>query len=761
MPTYSFSDTNQTFTGTGSSDTLTFSNSGGTFDWRNFSFIHLYNDDLLIFADNGYTITITDHFASNTNRIEFLNFGAGSTPIDDLTGNGGLTVDVMEEDAFGNHTSATGTSGTDLILGGIGFQSYDADPNNAEDAVVGGGDGNDTIVANYLLYVFAGNGEDTIYSRARVTFAGDDNDTVYVSTAVMGWLENMSVYGEGGDDDIHGNDLDDHYLSGDQGNDHIYGYDGNDSLIGGSGIDYLYGGDGDDSLNGDGGDYPPPDNTDDDVGDFLYGGAGNDYIFTGSGEDEVYGGDGNDHIVASDALYGYAGNKLLYGEDGDDQIGDGADDDYISGGNGDDTVYATYGGNNEIHGDDGSDEIFVTVGYDETTYSYGEAGNDIMGFDGRFTISPPNYKYYGTMYIEGGAGNDTYRTGGTFPYVQDIGFTYIYDVSGTNEVLEIYDAPTYWNIAADGSDLVITYSNYTGEFRIVDHFILGHHFESIDFVGYSTTISLIENVTGTSPYTATSGTSPVGSTNNIVSGDSSGNTILAGAGIDTVYGNEGSDILAGGADNDTILGGSDGDIIYGEEGDDLIYGQDGIDLIYGDLDGTEAYSGNDTIYGGDSNDWIEGGKGDDILSGDNGIDVIYGQDGVDIISGGNDGDYLAGGADNDYLSGDDGADTLYGEAGRDTFIFTGETAFNNTDTIADYTNGGSGDYINIADVLSDFGYSGTLSDWVATRNAGGDTYLQVDRDGTGVGYTMADILIIDNQTLSLANLTANGNLIIS
>jgi Ca2+-binding RTX toxin-like protein len=674
MPTYYFSDTNQSFSGSGSSDTLTFNNDTGTFDWRNFSF-NRYNDDLWIMGNNGHKATVTNHFNNNTNRMESLIID-GDT-IDLTAGN----LIVMNKIPAGYWDYLYGTSGADLILGGIGKQAYDSNNALLNYASIQAGAGDDIIIANYVGYLNAGDGNDTIYALADTIIAGDGNDTIYISDIETFGGDN--AHADGGNDTIYGSSDDNTGLFGDAGNDIIYGYAGEDHLHGGSGDDTIYGGDDDDTILG----Y--------DDADTLYGEDGNDLIDTGNGDDIVYGGDGNDTIYGNIgyAPY-YTGNKEIYGENGNDVILDGAGNDLLDGGTGNDLFYGDSGGDDTFYGGDGDDEIRSATADGEIDTLYGEDGNDILFFSERYS----GYFSQGDAFLYGGTGNDTYRT--TNPNnTSDIGSTLIYDGSGSADLLKIYSNPANWSFSVSGSDLIVTLAGHTGNITIDDHFISGHHIESIQFVGYST-ISLIETLTsGNDTYT---GSSAIGVASNII------------------YALDG---------NDTVYAGTGGDMVSGDVGDDTLYGEAGNDTLYGTL-------GNDTLYGGNDNDVLNGGDNADTLDGGSGTDTLYG---------------------------DNGFDTLTGGANADTFMFDGDNAFQNVDEITDFTNGGGGDYIDISDVLSDVGYNPgthTLSDWVATRTSGSDTYIQIDQDGTGGGYGMVDVVKLDGVgSLSLTDLTTNGNLI--
>ena len=225
---------------------------------------------------------------------------------------------------------------------------------------------------------------------------GTENDDV-----VSGWfLNNLELYGYGGDDSLFGG----------RGNDLLYGGDGDDLLIGGDGGGQLFGGDGDDTLQGSFGDDTLDggegnDTLDGGTGDdTLDGGEGNDTLDGGSGDDTLYGGAGKDTLNGGwedDYIYGGIGNDALQGSWGDDTIEGGRGDDTIEGGPGDDTIKGG-AGDDTIEGGSGDDTIYGGSGDDiikSGRYIYGGTGNDFL---------------YGTSSddtIEGGSGDDTIESG--------------------------------------------------------------------------------------------------------------------------------------------------------------------------------------------------------------------------------------------------------------------------------------------------------------------------------------------------------------
>jgi Ca2+-binding RTX toxin-like protein len=185
----------------------------------------------------------------------------------------------------------TTTAGDDIYIGDGGIN------------VIGGGDGNDTMLGNGGNDIFYGdNGDDKLYG-------GDGNDTLF------GWEGSDLLVGGNGDD----------ILGGDNGDDKIYGCDGNDSLYGGNGNDKIEGGEGNDTIVGDAGD------------DDLRGGNGNDIIYAGEGKDVVDGNGGDDTIDGGsddDMLYGAHGSDTIFGGDGNDLLNGGIGDDILIGGSG-------------------------------------------------------------------------------------------------------------------------------------------------------------------------------------------------------------------------------------------------------------------------------------------------------------------------------------------------------------------------------------------------------------------------------------------
>ena len=151
-----------------------------------------------------------------------------------------------------------------------------------------------------------------------------------------------------------------------------------------------------------------------------------------------------------------------------------------------------------------------------------------------------------------------------------------------------------------------------------------------------------------------------------------------------------------------------------------------------------------------------GGLGNDDLRGRGDVDVLYGEEGND---------YLRGQNGNDILNGGLGLDVYIGGNDADTFVFEGETAFDgNVDRIDDF-NQTQNDAIDISDILSDYGFDDlvdTLSDWVTVTTDSVDSFIAIDRDGTGSTYASQTIVETNNKVLdtNIDNLVSNGDVII-
>ncbi len=285
-------------------------------------------------------------------------------------------------------------------------------------------------------------------------------------------------------------------------------------------------------------------------------------------------------------------------------------------------------------------------------------------------------------------------------------------------------------------------------------------------------------------------------------GGNDGNDVIHGdAGDDMVYGHRGNDTLYGDAGNDRLEGGQGDDLLFGGEGDDVLLGQDGSDELHGGIGVDQLYggAGDDIIYGDEGDDFLYGGIDNDTLHGGVGVDKLYGEDGDDTLNGGDDGDLLAGGAGNDVLNGDAGndmllgqgdndvlnggagddqlyggdgddiliggagQDVLYGGSGNDTFAFDVASLDGQTDRVQDFTyNGGTGDMIDISDVLTGFTLGESdISDFVVFFARDANTaVLKINVDGQGNDFITIGLFAGSDMTgITAQDLIDNGTLI--
>jgi len=97
---------------------------------------------------------------------------------------------------------------------------------------------------------------------------------------------------------------------------------------------------------------------------------------------------------------------------------------------------------------------------------------------------------------------------------------------------------------------------------------------------------------------------------------------------------------------DLLVNGDTYITLFGDEGDDLLVGWEGKDELYGGAD-------NDALWGGAGDDLLDGGDGNDTLAGEAGSDTIIGGKGNDVVVGDVDdtqGDVIYGGEGNDTLT---------------------------------------------------------------------------------------------------------------
>jgi Ca2+-binding RTX toxin-like protein len=119
-----------------------------------------------------------------------------------------------------------------------------------------------------------------------IVYGGEGNDQIYATDNALP----VTIYGQGGHDQITGGSGDD-VIDGGDGWDRIWAGPGDDLVFGGTGSDSIDGREGNDILLGGDGD------------DYLYGGAGLDVLIGNTGSDRIDGGDGDDLLIGGSTTF--------------------------------------------------------------------------------------------------------------------------------------------------------------------------------------------------------------------------------------------------------------------------------------------------------------------------------------------------------------------------------------------------------------------------------------------------------------------------
>lgn len=263
----------------------------------------------------------------------------------------------------GNDT-LIGGRGNDIVLGQDGTDLLIVNNGDGSDFLEGGEgfdfvqvNGSNSAADSYLIFTYD-NGSHRIHS--------DGHD------AELNTVEDVQVFGHGGDDHLEASAADGSFALT------LDGGDGNDTAIGGDG------------------------------GDVLRGGAGNDTLIGGRGNDIVLGEDGNDLIIVNEG----DGSDQLEGGEGFDFVqvngANGAGDDFSIGPNGERVRFQRNNlglftldigttENLDVNGQGGSDVIIGSVGLNgliSLDLDGGEGNDLLVGGDG-------------VDVLRGGSGKDT------------------------------------------------------------------------------------------------------------------------------------------------------------------------------------------------------------------------------------------------------------------------------------------------------------------------------------------------------------------
>jgi Ca2+-binding RTX toxin-like protein len=498
----------------------------------------------------------------------------------------------------------TGTSGDNFIRGGADNDTLTGAGGND---TLFGGDGNDLLKNTGAgVHVYDGGaGNNTVTYDGFTTAlnlslsSNDQNTNGDGGTEVFANIQNLLGGAEA--DRLTGNSQN-NILQGGSGNDTLTGLAGADQLLGGGGNDSLEGGAGADTLNGgDGFDTvsysnasasvtlnlgTPGSGSGDAQGDVLVDiekivGSGFSDTFVAGGTQfnlSYNGGNGSDTVsfiasssgvnvrLQSGTSTGGAAQGATYSEienlEGSNQNdtlqGDSASN-FLNGGDGDDSLLGTLGGNDTLDGGEGNntanysalgagnalslDMATLSGGYFDVRIAgtsqvdklanfatiLGSQGADNMTGDANGNTLSGNA---GNDTLSGGAGDDTLVGGlGDDLLEGGAGADLLSGGSGN-------DTATYASSAAGLTVSLSAIATNNG-------------------IAFGDTYTDIENLTGSG-------------FNDTLSGDAGNNRIDGGNGNDSLAGGDGSDTLLGGVGDDTLIGGLGSDSLSGGEGNDVV-----------------------------------------------------------------------------------------------------------------------------------------------------------------------------------------------
>ncbi|MCC6920188.1 MAG: hypothetical protein IT548_13375 [Alphaproteobacteria bacterium] len=570
---------------------------------------------------------------------DVLRGGSGNDTI-----NGGL-----DDDELGGNVgldTINGDQGDDIIFALVDPGSYDRFDGRSLDQTLfgnglaerlGGGDGNDRIVGDFVSMIDGGSGGDRAYismfeALAAVSFAyGGAVSTDYafsMSGQVWGKVRNVENF------DLYGSEFGDTLTTHD-GADRIQANDGADTVDGGAGDDILRGGAGDDSV---------------------LGGEGHDTLGGGDQSDSLSGGNGNDVLFAVAEPVDYA----TFEDSSTDyrDFGDGSADS-LDGGAGDDRLLGDHFA--RYLGGAGIDRAYVSL-YEAVagvTLAVGASATTAYNFvvDGIVHGSVTGveaFDIYGSGYGDAltlGAGDD---------HVQALGGNDTLLGGGGQDVLHGGDGDDRLDGGAGNDTLAGGLGNDT-------------------YINPTASDLIIEAADGGSDTVQSNVTTTLAGYVNIE------NIVLAGAAAIDATGNEGDNALTGNAGANALTGGGGNDTLSGNAGADTLTGGLGND-VYVNVDGDSvvelAGQGTDTIQSNISFSLVPFAAierlmltGAALTGTGNGLaNLLNGNTAANTLSGGDGNDTLNGATGNDTLDGGAGLDQLNGGVGNDTYLNpTGDT----------------------------------------------------------------------------------------
>ena len=567
------------------------------------------NVDALVRVENGQRVLVLDgtaeanganiQLAKKDGKVKVTWFGRGggtaTTAIDRVRFVGSAKADLLEaSDEFDLPIDARGNDGDDQLTGGAAADVLDGGAGADELTGQGGGDVLTGGAGRNALRGGAGN--DTLT-------AGDEGDA-------LAGDEGDDVLTGGAGADVLAGGVGNDRLDGGAGNNKVLGGDGNDTVRGGAGADVLDGGAGNDSLDAGLGN------------DILAGGDGRDALLAGAGDDRLDGGAGNDR------LEGGAGNDVLRGGGGNDTMIGGAGNDLLSGGLGRDVMFGDdVAGLGAESGQDGFEIDFATpdAAVDEMR---GGPDRDYVSVSGQVS-TVTKAEVADDIKLRPGATAGSYvagwRPAGSTAAYQETTFAVPVDVDavwvragGGNDRVEI-DPAVLTSIYVDGgagNDTI-----FGGGGADILYGAAGH--DTVDGRGGNDLVFGDGDVDTPAVQVPVA---PAAEGNDVLTGGDGIDVVYGGGGADRVLGGAGSDFLHGGAGADVLWAGDDvfGDSMFGDAGADYLVGGPGRDDMHGGDD-------NDTLLGGDGSDLMAGDAGDDRMAGELGRDTLSGGAGNDSL----------------------------------------------------------------------------------------------------------------------------------
>jgi len=741
------------------------------------------------------SITITDWYMGEQNKIELITFSDGGT----------LSAGELEEMAI-----FIGTDGDDNLYG---YELSDRFLGGKGNDVLDGQSGDDTYIFNLgdgqdIIYDYSGNnkivfGEGISSNNLEVTRDNSNliigikgtADKIIVSEYFMSTSSKIEEFAFHDETTLTSQQIESMVaIYGTDGNDSLYGYETNDVFIVSKGQDTIYDYSGNDKIVFNEGISSNNLEVTRDNSNLIIGIKGTTdkiivseyFMSTSSKIEEFVFNDGttltSQQIESMVAIYGTDGNDSLYGYEADDVfiVSKGQDIIYDYSGN-DKIVFGegissnnlevTRDNSNLIIGIKGTaDKIIVSeyfmstsskieefAFHDGTTLTSQQIESMVIlrGTDGNDSLSG----YETNDVIVGGKGND-YLDG------QDGNDTYIFNLG-------------------DGQDTIYDYSTNTGNKDII-RFTEGISISDLEIV--RDVNNLIFSVIGTNDkitvnewYSNTQ--------NKIEQFRFADGTIFTSTQVqkmltflgtdnnDTLIGTANSDILKGFAGDDTLTGGAGADKFYGGSGNDIYVVDNIYDSVIENLnEGTDTVKSNITYTLTDNVENL-------TLTGTALINGV-GNDFDNIIIGNSVVNTLSGAKGNDTLDGKAGADTMMGGLGDDTYFvdniedviienvnegvdkINSKVSLTLADNIENITLTGTSAINATGNVLDNniFGNSGKniinggKGDDTLTGGAGNDTYIFNLGDGQdtisdyGTSTTNGDILKFGDGVVS-ANVT--------